>query len=196
MSDTFASLAGMTAHRLLPALLLLAACTSTPPATEPEALAPAPAASAPPAAATAAPSLPRAKPGSLLGKVDRSKLNAQVRQGGKPINISHRCSFRNETGYKGSTQVDIANSEVRRLATSIEVPLASGYCNFDNAGFRQTARSPAIELRHADGCTVRIWDQGPQLTISYSACAARCSSPEVFKYIWPVLIDRPSGRCD
>ncbi len=177
--------------------LLLAACSSTPPTTAPEAQ-PAPPAeqAASPAPADTTRPLPPAKPGSLLGKVDRNKLNNQLRQSGKPITIQHRCSFRNETGYKGSTIVDIAANEVKRLATSIEVPVAGGYCNFDGSGFRQTARSPAIELRHTDGCTVRIWSQGPQLTISYSACAARCSKPEVFQYIWPVLIDQPSGRCD
>jgi len=123
-------------------------------------------------------------------------LSAQIREAPRPINIRHRCAFRNETGYNGSTQVEIANNEVKALNTQINIP-DRGACNFDWNGFQQTKRSPSIELRHpADGCTVRIWEQGRQLTISYSQCARRCASAETFKYVWPVLIDRISGACD
>lgn len=139
--------------------------------------------------------LPPARPGSLLGKIDQSKLREQLRQAPKAINIQHRCSFRNETGYNGSTRVTIVNNEVKELATRISVPLAGGSCNFEGSGFRQTTRSPSIEMRHADGCMVRIWSQGRQLSIAYSNCAARCNSAETFKYIWPVLIDQSNGQC-
>lgn len=182
-------------------IVLLGACASAPPAPE------APRAdtrpdiqdSAPPPAppTTDSKPLPRAKPGSLLAKVDRGKLASQIRQAAPPINIKHRCSFQNETGYKGSTRIEIVHNEVKQLATSIEVPLAGGRCDFDSSGFRQTARSPAIELQHPrDGCTVRIWSQGTQLTVSYTRCAARCSTPETFRYVWPVLIDQRKGSCD
>ncbi|MBS1208267.1 MAG: hypothetical protein H6R19_665 [Proteobacteria bacterium] len=140
--------------------------------------------------------LPPGKPGSLLSRVDRTRLTAQIRETPRPINIRHRCAFRDETGYNGSTQVEIANSEVRVLNTQINIP-DHGSCNFDWNGFQQTKRSPSIELRHpADGCTVRIWEQGRQLTISYSQCARRCASAETFKYVWPVLIDSVNGACD
>ena len=180
---------------------LLAACATPPDEKEPEAVVePPPAPQSAPEAALEEPApqikLPRGKPGSLLAKIDRARLSAQVQQKPRAINIKHRCSFRNETGYNGSTRVEIANNEVRALATAINVPLYGGSCSFDWAGFRQTARTPSIELRHADGCTARIWTQGRQLTISYTACAARCSNPNVFKYVWPVLIDTASGACD
>jgi hypothetical protein len=183
---------------------LLVACTSSPPAESPSV----PASKVEPVTVQkAAPDkdlrdaplqaeVPRGKPGSLLAKIDRGLLSAQMHQTPKPINIKLRCSFRNETGYNGSTMVEIVNNEVKALATQIQVPLYGGSCAFDGPGFRQLARSPSIELQHADGCTVRIWTQGRQLTISYSKCAAHCSNAEVFKYIWPVLIDQPSGKCD
>ena len=188
---------------LLLSVILFAGCASSPPPpaattktkAEPAA-APEAAPSEDPGSDTAKTQLPQGKPGSLLAKIDRARLSAQVQQAPKAINIKQRCSFRNETGYNGSTLVEIADNEVKALSTQIEVPLHGGSCSFEGPGFRQTARTPSIELRHNDGCTVRIWTQGKQLTISYSKCAARCSNPEVFKYIWPVLIDQPSGKCD
>lgn len=188
---------------LLLCVILFAGCSSPSP-VEPVAVKPTPAPAPAPEAApgkdpvdtTVKTELPRGKPGSLLAKIDRARLSAQVQQAPKAINIKQRCSFRNETGYNGSTLVEIANNEVKALSTQISVPLHGGSCSFEGSGFRQVARTPSIELRHNDGCTVRIWTQGKQLTISYSKCAARCSNPEVFKYIWPVLIDQPSGKCD
>lgn len=179
--------------------LLLAACSSTPstPPAPSETPAPEPPASETGPSAEPWSTIPPKRSGSLLAKVDDQRLRAQLQKNHKPINIKHRCGFLNETGYKGSTHIEIAHGEVKQLATRIEVPLAGGRCDFEFNGFRQTARSPAIELRHPeDGCTVRIWAQGPQLTVSYTQCATRCSSAETFKSIWPVLIDQASGKCD
>ena len=181
------------ARLLSAALIFLGACASPPPT-------PLPAESTtaqPDSGRTSGDSpLPPGKPGSLLSRVDRALLSAQIHATPRPIDIRHRCTFRNETGYNGSTQVEIANNEVKALNTQINIP-DHGACNFDWNGFQQTKRSPSIELRHpADGCTVRIWEQGRQLTISYSQCARRCASAETFKYVWPVLIDRISGACD
>lgn len=130
-----------------------------------------------------------------LSRINNQRMRAQLQQGNQPINIRHSCSFKNETGYKGSTRIEINNNEVRQLNTAYEIP-AQGSCQIDFRGFRQTRHSPSIELRHADGCTARIWTQGRQLTVSYTQCAQRCSSAETFRFVWPVLIDQPSGRCD
>lgn len=138
----------------------------------------------------------KAPAGSLLAKIDRKRLSEQMQKKDRPINIRHRCSFRNETGYNGNIALDVLNNEVKALNTAINVPLYGGSCRFDGAGFRQTARTPSIEMRHADGCTARIWTQGTQLTVAYSNCASRCTDPEVFKYIWPVLIQQKNGHCD
>lgn len=186
-------------------LVLLVACSHEPAVT------PTSSASTPAAATTsratsstaqtarsgpASSALSTAKPGSLLARIDRSRLQAQLREIPQPITFHRQCVFRDETGYNGTALVDIANNEVRALSTTINVP-DRGACNFDMAGFQQTQRSPSIELRHkGDGCTVRIWRQGRQLTISYSRCARRCASPETFAYVWPVLIDMGSSVCD
>jgi len=139
--------------------------------------------------------LPRAKPGSLLSRVDQSRLRARLQKAPGPINVRNQCTFRDDTGYHGSNRVEIVNGEVRSLATEISVP-DRGSCSFETSGFKQIQRSPSIEMRNAgDGCTVRIWQQGPQITISYTHCAQRCASAETFKYVWPVLINTGNGSC-
>lgn len=139
--------------------------------------------------------LPRAKPGSLLARVDQSRLRAQLQKAPGPINVRNQCTFHDDTGYHGSNRVEIVNGEVRSLATEISVP-DRGSCSFETSGFKQIQRSPSIEMRNAgDGCTVRIWQQGSQITISYTHCAQRCASAETFKYVWPVLINTSNGSC-
>lgn len=185
--------------------LLLSACVSDQPLSQAE---PAPASSAPASAtpifssasssstSSASPRSPRSAGNSkLASRINSQRMRAQLQQGNQPINIRHSCSFKNETGYKGSTRIEISNNEVRQLSTAYEIP-AQGSCQIDFRGFRQTRHSPSIELRHADGCTARIWTQGRQLTVSYTQCAQRCSSAQTFRFVWPVLIDQPSGRCD
>jgi hypothetical protein len=140
-------------------------------------------------------SLPRAKPGSLLSRVDQSRLKSQLQKAPGPINVRNQCSFHDDTGYHGSNRVEIVNGEVRSLTTQISVP-DRGSCSFETSGFRQTQRTPSIEMRSpGDGCTVRIWQQGQQVTISYTHCAQRCTSAEAFKYVWPVLVNTGSGSC-
>ncbi len=184
--------------RRLPALilaLLLTACAGSAdrdaPAGPPEAQPATPPASAP----GKSPVRITQGSGSTISRADKARILAQMQASTRPITLERACSFRNETGYKGSTRVNIRNGEVIQLDTTYEIP-DYGICRIEKAGFRQVATTPSIELRHADGCTARIWTQGRQLTISYTRCAARCSRPEAFSYVWPVLIDQPSGRCD
>lgn len=141
-------------------------------------------------------SLSRAKPGSLQSRVDQGRLRAQLRKPQGPISLRNQCSFHDDTGYRGSNRVEVVNGDVRSLATQITVP-NRGSCSFDTSGFRQIQRSPSIEMRSpSDGCTVRIWQQGSQVTVSYTHCEQRCTSAEAFKYVWPVLINTSSGKCN
>ncbi len=134
--------------------------------------------------------------GHLVRQIDARRMHEQLRSSGDDLNYRLRCSFRNETGYNGSTRLDIRDNRVIDLATSINVPEAGGSCRIEGPGFRLTRFQPSIELRHPDGCTARIWTQGRQMTVSYTHCEARCSNPQVFRKTWPVLIDMPSGHCD
>lgn len=185
--------------------VLLAACAAPVPREQPAAPSPPPPASssssslraaAQPAAPKVVPVSPAQASGAPAGSTRaRALAHARAQQTQKPISASYRCSFRNETGYNGSSSASIEAGVVRALATRVEVP-GRGSCDFAWGGFRQTQTTPSIELVHADRCTVRVWQQGQQLTVSYSNCAARCTGEETFKYVWPVLVDLRRGRCD
>lgn len=113
----------------------------------------------------------------------------------RPIDVAVDCTFRNETGYHGNARVDVRQGEVRALDAEVDIP-AHGQCRFHLADFRQVQAYPTPELRAADGCIVRVWEQGPQATVAFHGCRTMCSPAAAFDYLWPILIDRPRHRCD
>ena len=113
-----------------------------------------------------------------------------------PLNVVADCKFHNETGYNGETTLEVREGTVRRMRTVVNVP-EQGQCVFELADMQQTKIMPSVELHgRQTACTVRIWEQGRQVTLSFSSCAARCTPHEAFAYVWPVLIDKPSGKCE
>jgi hypothetical protein len=145
-------------------------------------------------AAAAAAAAAAKRPGSLARQIDPKKLAAQLSL--RPLDIAMSCSFRNESGFNGEASVNVANGSAKSLKMNVNIP-ERGACVFDMSGFRQTHGGSMVELRHpADGCTVRMWEQGRQVTVAFSECAARCAPASAFQYVWPMLIDRPSKRCD
>ncbi|MEC5398639.1 hypothetical protein [Uliginosibacterium sp. H1] len=187
-------------------LLGLAACaTPEPPLTEP-ATTPAPPSTAlqdavkmdavkpeqlPPAAKAAA----TARPGSATAARRTNPRNLKPMPT-RPLEVSMNCRFRNETGYNGEARVEVRDGAVRRLHVEYNLP-GRGSCQMVFDPDHQTRRLPSVELRHAStGCTARMWEQGDQATVSFTGCAAHCTNAEAFQYVWPVLMNRRSGRCD
>lgn len=112
----------------------------------------------------------------------------------RPLNVQADCRFKDEVGYSGSALLDVSYSEVSRFKASVNVP-KHGSCHFDLADFEQVRKEPHVELRARDGCVVRMWEQGDQVTVAFAQCASRCDR-NTFDYVWPILVDRPSGRCN
>lgn len=112
----------------------------------------------------------------------------------RPLSVQADCHFKDEAGYAASARLDISYSEVRAFAATVDVP-RRGSCRFDLADFKQVQKEPHVELRAHDGCTVRMWEQGEQVTVAFTQCASRCSRG-TFDYVWPILVDRPSGQCN
>ena len=112
----------------------------------------------------------------------------------RPLNVQADCRFKDEVGYSGSALLDVSYSEVNRFKASVSVP-KRGSCHFDLADFEQVRKEPHVELRARDGCVVRMWEQGDQVTVAFAQCASRCDR-NTFDYVWPILVDRPSGRCN
>ena len=161
----------------LVAALMLGAC-ATPPERKPEPVATTP--SAEQSATEAAPERALAR-----GRLKPMPV--------RPLNVKADCRFKDEVGYGGSAVLDISYSEVHAFAATVDVP-KRGSCKFDLADFKQVRKEPHVELRARDGCTVRMWEQGDQVTVAFTECTKRCTRG-TFDYVWPILVDRPSGRC-
>jgi hypothetical protein len=111
-----------------------------------------------------------------------------------PLSVKTECSFSDETGYSGRAVLNVDYAQVLAFSAHMNLP-RRGRCSFELAEFRQTRREPHVELVARDGCTVRMWEQGEQVTVAFSRCARKCTGNS-FEYLWPLLVDRPSGRCD
>jgi hypothetical protein len=116
----------------------------------------------------------------------------------RALEVSTRCNFANETGYKGDAVVEVKEGVVRQMRVLVDIPDPNkGRCIFEMSGMVQTKSIPSVELvNRATGCTARMWEQGETAVVSFSQCATSCTSAESFKYVWPVLIHRKGDRCD
>lgn len=157
-------------HALVGAAVALIAACATPPA--------------PPDTTATAPEA--ARPSERPGRLKPMPV--------RPLNVQADCRFKDEAGYGASARLDVSYSEVRSFAATVDVP-RRGSCRFELADFEQVRREPHVELRARDGCVVRMWEQGDQVTVAFAQCASRCDRG-TFDYVWPILVDRPSGRCN
>ena len=112
----------------------------------------------------------------------------------KELDVRARCSFKDVQGGRGSLDLQVAKAEVKRFVAEVAIP-RQGLCRFEMKNFAQTARMPNVVLSDRDSaCTVRMWEQERGVTVAFNGCQARCSG-DAFSYLWPILIDRRSGRC-
>jgi hypothetical protein len=110
----------------------------------------------------------------------------------RPLVVNTECSFRDDTGTEGRLLLDVKASKVERFWSEIDMG-RRGSCRFDLAAFRQTTFTPSPTLV-AGACTVRMWEQGDQVTVSYQNCADQCT-PGAHEYLWPTLVSRRTGSC-
>jgi hypothetical protein len=112
----------------------------------------------------------------------------------RPLNVRTDCTFRDETGYGGRLDLEVQDAGVHRFAAKVDIP-RRGSCRFELADFRQAASLPTVTLTSArSNCTVNMWEQGSKVTVAFSGCQAQCDSG-TFDYLWPILVETPSGRC-
>jgi len=112
----------------------------------------------------------------------------------RPLNVRADCAFRDEAGYGGRLDLEVEDAGVRRFAAWVDIP-KRGSCRFALGDFRQAAALPTVTLASVrSGCMVRMWEQGRQVTVAFSGCQAQCDGG-TFDYLWPILVESPSGRC-
>ena len=71
-----------------------------------------------------------------------------------------------------------------------------GTCRFNLKEFEQAETLPQALFRHKRdaGCLVRMWEQGPRVTVAFNSCAKSCEG-QAFDYLWPIVVEAKSGRC-
>ncbi|MCB1908367.1 MAG: hypothetical protein KDH15_13440 [Rhodocyclaceae bacterium] len=156
-------------HLLTVGLVALAASCATPPPPPPP---------PPPKEKPAPPPPPR--------KVEKPKA--------KRINVANECRFKNVTGYNGDAKLDVAESKVRHFQARVDIP-RRGHCRFEDKDFKQVRYAPHVELASANGCKIRMWEQGRKFTVAFADCNRHCSGSAA-DYLWPILMDKPTGKCD
>jgi hypothetical protein len=170
------------AAALLAAAMLAACATPEPP--PPVASAPAPRSEPPP------PKEPPPRRDPLKHLANRHLKPMPVR----PLNATAKCSFRDETGYRGRMNLDVKAATVARFDARVDVP-KRGSCQFALKDFRQTDRLPNVVLASKkSNCKVSLWEQGDQVTVAFRDCRAECSGDSV-DYLWPILVDNRKGSC-
>lgn len=112
----------------------------------------------------------------------------------KPLQVKADCRFKDETGYSGSALLNVDYDQVKAFNATVDIP-RRGSCRFDLADFQQVKAPAHVQLLASNGCSVRMWEQGNQVTVAFSQCARQCTG-NASEYLWPILVDRHSGHCD
>jgi hypothetical protein len=112
------------------------------------------------------------------------------------IDLEMRCAAMDERKHTVQADIELRGGEVRYLRARLTQP-GGAACEFALADFRQTRRLPSIELEGRNSaCTLRLWEQGPQVFLTYQGCTRHCTPPAAFAQLLPVIFDRRVGRCD
>lgn len=113
----------------------------------------------------------------------------------RPLNVSSQCSHKDEIGTQTSLDLLVKEAEVKAFDARVSIK-GRGTCNFSLNDFEQVEKMPQALLRHKkqSGCLVRMWEEGPKVTIAFNSCPKSCEG-DAFSYLWPILVDADSGRC-
>ena len=128
-------------------------------------------------------------------EMPKSKAEAARRFGKmKPVDIKADCAWKDENGYNGQMKLVADDNVVSTFHATVTHP-KHGTCSFAFADFRQTQKTPNIELKTSKSpCTVRMWAQGQQVSVAFSKCKSMCTG-NAMDYLWPILADAKTGSC-
>ncbi|PKO83444.1 MAG: hypothetical protein CVU17_08715 [Betaproteobacteria bacterium HGW-Betaproteobacteria-11] len=111
----------------------------------------------------------------------------------RALNAHADCAFRDETGYRGSLELEVKAATVNRFVAEVDIP-KRGRCQFRLDDFRQSGNSPILLTSRATSCQVNLWEQGRRVTVAFRDCRTECSGDAV-DYLWPILVDNRKGQC-
>ena len=113
----------------------------------------------------------------------------------RPLNVSSRCTHKDEIGTQTILDLLVTEAEVKTFAAQVSMK-GRGTCRFTLDDFDQVEKLPQALLRHKkqSGCLVRLWEEGPKVTIAFNSCPRSCDG-NAFSYLWPIMVEADSGRC-
>ena len=176
--------------RLALALLvavLAAGCAETPKAPEAPAVVEAPPAETP----EVKEETPKFKNSTLKYLAGRNLKPQPTR----PLNVRSRCSHRDAIGTQTRLDLLVKEADVQKFVAQVSMK-GHGTCRFDLKEFDQVEKLPQALLRHKKetGCLVRMWEQGPKVTIAFNSCPKSCDG-KAFDYLWPIMVEAKNGQC-
>ncbi len=148
-------------------------------------------AEAPVAATTVESTEPKFKNSTLKYLANRNLKPQPTR----PLNVKSKCSHRDAIGT--TTKLDLLVKEAVVKSFDAQVTMKGyGSCRFNLNDFEQVEKLPQALLKHKkeSGCLVRMWEQGPKVTVAFNSCAKSCEG-QAFDYLWPIVVEAKSGRC-
>jgi len=144
--------------------------------------------------------LPPPSPPAARAREPRPSAAGAARERATPIpprdiDLAGSCQRTEDDGFREDAHMRVASNDVRSLTWTLWVG-RRGSCHFDLAEFRQTRKTPHIELRALDdsGCTLMVWQDPRRVTLAHAHCEKHCT-PGIYEQAWPVLFDPRSGAC-
>lgn len=113
----------------------------------------------------------------------------------RPLNVRSRCTHRDAIGTQTRLDLLVKEAQVKTFAAQVSMK-GHGTCRFDLNDFEQVEKMPQALLRHKkqSDCLVRMWEQGPKVTIAFNSCPKSCDG-QAFDYLWPIMVEAKSGQC-
>lgn len=113
----------------------------------------------------------------------------------RPLNVKSKCSHKDAVGTLTRLELLVREAEVKAFDAQVTMK-GHGTCSFKLGDFEQVEKLPQALLRHKQesGCLVRMWEQGPKVTVAFNSCAKSCEG-QAFDYLWPIVVEAKSGRC-
>lgn len=151
-----------------------------------------------PAAVEAAPDSPSsaATPPSFKSDTLKYLAKRQIKpQPTRPLNVKSTCAHKDAIGTVTRLDLLVKEAEVKTFSAEVSIK-GYGTCRFNLQEFDQVEKLPQALLKHKSeaGCSVRMWEQGPKVTVAFNSCPKACEG-DAFSYLWPIMVEAKSGRC-
>jgi hypothetical protein len=113
----------------------------------------------------------------------------------RPLNVRSNCSHKDDIGTVTKLDLLVKDAEVKTFSAQVTMK-GYGTCRFNLKDFEQAEKLPQALLKHKSetACSVRMWEQGSKVTIAFNSCPKSCDG-DAFSYLWPIMLENPSGRC-